>query len=200
MPKIGPEQRAARRYQFIGAARRLAAGSGYRGLTVDDVCAEAGLSKGAFYIHFASKQDLLVSMLEQEIATVQELLDDLDAAGLSEVERILGFLRAMVLRAQDPAEVQLRAELWSQVAGDPDLRARIADAVRIQRVRLADVATQGADGKRLVEMPANAFGAILVALVDGLMLHHAVDSAGFRWENVGKVVDILLNQLTLDQD
>jgi hypothetical protein len=49
-------------------------------------------------------------------------------------------------------------------------------------------------------MPANAFGAVLVALVDGLMLHHSVDPTGFRWENIRKVVDILLNQLAKAPD
>jgi hypothetical protein len=46
-----------------------------------------------------------------------------------------------------------------------------------------------------VEVPANAFGAVLVALVDGLLLHHAVDPTGFRWENIAKVIDILLDHL-----
>ena len=38
MPKIGPEVRTARRNQFIRAARDLASETGFRTLTIDDVC------------------------------------------------------------------------------------------------------------------------------------------------------------------
>lgn len=195
MPKIGPEVRTARRNQFIGAARDLAAETGFRTLTIDDVCAGAGLSKGAFYVHFSSKQELLHAMLEQEITAVNELLDALAAGPLPELEKVRAFVRTMVQRAQDPAEVAFRAELWSQVGVDERLRDRIAETVRARRVRLAGFATAGAESGELVAVPANAFGAVLVALVDGLLLHHAVDPSGFRWENIAKVVDILLDHL-----
>jgi AcrR family transcriptional regulator len=195
VPKIGPEVRAARRAQFIDAARALAAGSGFRLLTIDDVCAQAGLSKGAFYVHFESKQSLLTAMLEQEISAVSALLDELEAGSLTALERLRVFVRTMVERGADPAEVQLRAELWSQVGVDEELRSRIAEAVRVRRVRLAEFATLGAARGEIVEMPANAFGAIIVALVDGLLVHHAVDPTGFRWENIAKVVDIVFDRL-----
>ncbi len=139
MPKIGPERRAARHGQFVTAARDLAAERGYRGVTVDDVCARAGLSKGAFYGYFETKQDLLVAILDLEIADVDELLDTLERSPEPSLEKVRGFVRTMVLRGQDPAEVQLRAELWSQVAGDPAPRERMAEASRSRRVRLAAI-------------------------------------------------------------
>jgi AcrR family transcriptional regulator len=197
LPKIGPERRAARREQFLTAARGLAAERGYRTVTVDDVCAAAGLSKGAFYAHFASKQDLLTAILDAEIAEVGELLTTLEAAQTSQLDRVRSYLQSMVVRGQDPAEEQLRAEVWSRVAEDPTLAARLAEEVRGRRVRLAAFAEAGARDGEMVEVPANAFGAILVALVDGLLLHHSVDPAGFRWENVRKVVDILLDRLSV---
>jgi AcrR family transcriptional regulator len=197
LPKIGPERRAARREQFVAAARGLAAQRGYRTLTVDDVCAGAGLSKGAFYAHFASKQELLLAILDADVAEVNGLLTTLETSEASELDRVRTYLQTMVLRGQDPAEEQLRAEVWSRVAEDPALATRLAEEVRGRRVRLAAFAEAGARNGEMVEIPANAFGAILVALVDGLLLHHSVDPAGFRWENVRKVVDILLDRLSV---
>jgi AcrR family transcriptional regulator len=197
LPKIGPEHRAARREQFVAAARGLAAERGYRTVTVDDVCVAAGLSKGAFYAHFASKQDLIAAILDAEVAEVDELLTSLEASPTSQLDRVRTYLQSMVVRGQDPAEEQLRAEVWSRGAEDPVLAARLAEEVRGRRVRLAAFAEAGAPHGEMVEVPANAFGAILVALVDGLLLHHSVDPAGFHWENVRKVVDILLDRLSV---
>lgn len=52
MPKIAEERKVARRREFVDAAWRCAATKGFRDMTVDDVCAEADLSKGAFYGYF----------------------------------------------------------------------------------------------------------------------------------------------------
>lgn len=198
MPKIGPERRAERRGQFITAARDLAAERAYRGVTVDDVCARATLSKGAFYGYFDSKQDLLVAIMEQDVAEVDDLFDSLEANSDLKLEKVRVFVRTMVLRGQDPAEVQLRAEIWSQVTTDPAVRARIATSVRSRRSRLgAFAAAAGEQSQEMIDVPPNAFAAVLVALIDGLVLHHCVDPSGFRWENVRKVIDILIDRLAV---
>lgn len=197
MPKIGPQRRAARRQQFLDAARDIARERGYRGITVDEVCAGAGLSKGAFYVHFESKAALLAAILEAEICEVEALLADLADAESSYPDRIREFLRAMVQRGSDPAEAPLRAELWSQIAADPALRERMATAVTHRRQRVAAFAWMAGHEQQMTPIPANAFGAILVALVDGLLLHSSLDPDGFRWENIRRSVDVILDSLAL---
>ena len=44
----------------------------------------------------------------------------------------------------------------------------------------------------LREVPANALASVLLAMADGLMLHAAIDPSAFRWENVGRAVEALL--------
>ncbi len=66
MPRLAAETKVARRQQLIDAAWRCVADRGFQSLTVDEVCAEAGVSKGAFYLYFESKQDLLLGLLEDE--------------------------------------------------------------------------------------------------------------------------------------
>ncbi|MGQ0842728.1 MAG: TetR/AcrR family transcriptional regulator [Sporichthyaceae bacterium] len=198
MPRIGPQRRAARREQFLIAAREIARERGYRGITVDEVCTGAGLSKGAFYVHFDSKQALLAAILEAEMAEVELLLTGLAEAETTYPERIREFLRAMVVRGSDPAEASLRAELWSQIAADPELRARMAEAVAYRRQRVAAFAWMAGHEGQMTPIPANAFGSILVALVDGLLLHSSLDPDGFRWENIRRAVDVVLDGLALE--
>jgi TetR/AcrR family transcriptional repressor of nem operon len=78
---------------------------GYSATTVDDICAAAGLSKGAFFHHFESKEDLAVaaaghfSQMAERLfgaAPYRELADPLD--------RLLGYIdfRAAILTGPIP--------------------------------------------------------------------------------------------------
>jgi AcrR family transcriptional regulator len=186
--------KAQRRKEMIDAAWRCVARGGYRNLSVDDVCAEAGLSKGAFYTYFDQKQDLLVALLEDDAAGMNDLMSD--AAGQAGgVEQIRRFVAALVDRGADPGAVQLRADLWAEIASDPPLRARFLEAMQQRRARLAGLIDDAVGSGELVEVPANAMAAVFLALGDGLMLHRVLDPTGFRWANVRKALDALLDGL-----
>ena len=130
MPKIGIEAREERRQEFVDAAWRCVARSGYHNLTIDDVCAEASLSKGAFYTYFKQKLDLLVALLDEDAASLEGLIADLGEAHASGIERIRRYLRAVLERGEDRAVVQMRADLWAEVRDDEDVQKRFAATVR----------------------------------------------------------------------
>jgi AcrR family transcriptional regulator len=65
MPKVSEDYVKARKRQVLDGAAASFAKKGYHDATVDDICAEAGLSKGAVYGYFASKDDI-VSALKVE--------------------------------------------------------------------------------------------------------------------------------------
>lgn len=194
MPKLATEAKAQRRKVLIDAGWRCVARSGYRNLSVDEVCAEAGVSKGAFYTYFDQKRDLLVALLEDDASGMDELLSDA-ATKLGGVEQIKRFVAALVDRGADPAAVQLRADLWAEIASDPHLLARFLAAMKQRRARLAAMIDAAASSGELVDVSANAMAAVFLALGDGLMLHRLVDPTGFRWANVRKALDSLLDGL-----
>src|SRR5205807_2857955 len=113
MPKISDEVRSERRQGLIEAAWRCASRQGYHAMTVDDVCIEAGVSKGAFYGYFDSKQHLLLTLLEEDAIEVDDIIADLAERQMEPVERLRAFAQAMVEHASDPARIQVRADLWS---------------------------------------------------------------------------------------
>ena len=65
------------RAHILDAAVRRFAISGYDAASVDDICAEAGVSKGAFYHHFPSKQAIFLALLEGWLKTIDAGLDSL---------------------------------------------------------------------------------------------------------------------------
>ena len=56
------------RDRILTAAYRTISRHGYAGATVDKIAAEAGLTKGAVYWHFATKKDLFLAILEKRLA------------------------------------------------------------------------------------------------------------------------------------
>jgi TetR/AcrR family transcriptional regulator, repressor for uid operon len=192
MPRITPAVRTERRRHVIEAAWRCAARKGFGDLTVDEVCAEADLSKGAFYGYFDSKQALLLALLEEDAAFLDQVMERLESTPLSNVERIRRFTRAMLERGEEPARVQVRADLWAAMLTERAVRQRFSASVRRRREALrrwVDAATAAGE---LVDIPANAFASVLLALGDGLALHAGLDPAGFRWPNIRRALDVLL--------
>lgn len=191
MPRIGAEERAHRRQRFIDAAWRCASRMGYRDMTVDDVCLEVGASKGAFYGYFASKHALLLALLDDDGADMEHLMGALEGRGVTPVDRLRRFAKAMLERGSDQSRVQVRADLWASAITESEVREALGEMVAQRRARLRRWVQAAIDGGEidLGEVPPNAFAALLLALGDGLMLHNAIDPSGFRWQNIARVLD-----------
>jgi AcrR family transcriptional regulator len=195
MPKMATEDRLARRQEFVEAARRCVARDGYRNLTVDNVCEETGLSKGAFYTHFGTKSELLVAVLEDDASRVGALINTVTERNASQLERTRRYVQNLLHEAEEPGGVQLRAGLWSETLSDTAIREGLVADIRERRRQLRDWIASGIDSGELVDTPANATAAILVALADGLTLHRAIDPSAFQWANIRTALATLLDGL-----
>lgn len=192
MPKLAEAARNERRQQIVDAAWRCAARKGFQATTVDDVCAEAGVSKGAFYIYFQQKQDLLLALLDDESAFYNGLIDRLSADNVGGIERLRTFTKRVAERSSDPARVQLSADLWTSMLSEETVKQRLAAAVQQRRERLRSWIEEAVAVGEIVEIPANAFASILLALTDGLVLHGSLQPSAFRWTNIQSALDVLL--------
>ncbi|MGE5227781.1 MAG: TetR/AcrR family transcriptional regulator [Planctomycetaceae bacterium] len=195
MPRLAPTTKSERRQQLVDAAWRSVVGRGFNSLTVDDVCSEAGVSKGAFYGYFEQKQDLLLALLDDEAAGLDEVMNELERAHVSGVERLRRFTRAMVEWGEDPGRLQVRADLWAEMPSNPSVRQGWARVVRRRRATLKRWIDEGVASGELAPIPANALAAILLALGDGLLLHAGADPSGFRWANVRAALDVLMDAI-----
>lgn len=184
---------------LLDAAWRCAAQRGFRDLTVDDVCAEAGVSKGAFYGYFSQKHDLLLALLEDDALTLDRELERITQNSSSSVERVRRFAQVMLAHGEDQARVQVRADLWSELLTDELVRTQLAGTMRRRREMVRGWVQEGVRGGELAEIPENALASILLALTDGLMLHGALDPGAFRWRNVRRAIDVLLAGIENEQ-
>lgn len=80
MPKLKPETEQARRQHILDAAERCFARGGFHGTSIQDICKEAGVSPGALYVYFDSKEALIAGLCERDRAELTERLESLAEA------------------------------------------------------------------------------------------------------------------------
>ena len=81
MPKLKAETQQARRRHILDAAKRCIARRGLHGTSMQDICRQAGVSPGALYVYFASKEALIAAICDGERQEFAERLEALASAG-----------------------------------------------------------------------------------------------------------------------
>jgi len=134
VPKVTEEHLRARKQQIVDAAFLCFARKGFHPSTMQDICSEAGLSAGAVYRYFASKEEIIQSACDACGADV-ELLDG-SVATPDTREMLQGLARTLFPRLDGTdAEVVNRAmlQLWAEMAVNE--RARGSFVARRQTAR-----------------------------------------------------------------
>jgi len=84
------------RQQIVDVADRLFYERGYEATSFADIAKDVGLSRGNFYYHFKTKDEILDTVIERRIANTRAMLDaweqDIDAPA----ERILSFVHILI--------------------------------------------------------------------------------------------------------
>lgn len=89
MARYGPEHKEATRRRMIEAAGRRFKSDGIDGSGIATLVADVGLTNGAFYGHFSSKDDLIATVVAHQLAEQVAVLNSLPA-GLESVKAFLG--------------------------------------------------------------------------------------------------------------
>ena len=87
--RYGKDQKQATRQRILEVAGRRFKQDGIDGTGVAAVMSDAGLTNGAFYAHFASKEDLVANVLADQLRTQRQRFDaqPSDRAGLEAIIR-----------------------------------------------------------------------------------------------------------------
>jgi TetR/AcrR family transcriptional regulator, transcriptional repressor for nem operon len=86
--RYGKDQKQATRQRILEAAGRRFKADGIDGAGVAAVMSDAGLTNGAFYAHFASKEDLVANVLADQVRAQRQRFDT-QAADRSGLEAII---------------------------------------------------------------------------------------------------------------
>jgi AcrR family transcriptional regulator len=176
MPKVTEEYRDARRDQILSAARRCFLRDGFHATSMQDLFAEAGLSSGAVYRYFASKDDMIIAIAEENMRDVVAMIHDV--AG-RQPGRSVGDVLAdifTILRAKDAEYglAGLAVLAWSEALRSPVLASRLTELFAQIRADTAEIVRkQQRAGNLPRQASAEALAAVFVSVVPGYILQLA---------------------------
>jgi AcrR family transcriptional regulator len=159
-----------RREAILVAAARVISRSGVRGLRVEEVASEAGVSPPLLYYHFASRQGLIR-------AALQRASDKAPSAALrSEAGEMSGYEAvevALLAELDDDRSVRDNAIVWGEVGAtavfEPELRDDVRQVTETWSATVAEAIRRGVeDGSIRKGIDPEQAAEVLITLVDGL--------------------------------
>jgi AcrR family transcriptional regulator len=171
------EKKAATRRRLLDAAAALVASQGAMATSLDAIAAKAGLTKGAVYSNFASKEDLLFALVDEAglpVFDAEELFDP--GRSLAENLEVLGERLAAGLSTVSQRDWQLALEILHFAQRNPRARRSLAEGNREGRkdgsAALAALAEQRGEP---LPLAAEELNVVLNALAMGLALERGID-------------------------
>ncbi|MBX0331098.1 TetR/AcrR family transcriptional regulator [Oscillochloris sp. ZM17-4] len=125
-PSLKERQRQLRESAILDAAHELMAQKGYAAMSIDDVAGLVGISKATIYQHFASKEDLAISVVVRLMQRGEQRMQAVSAT-LPAIQRLEEMMRGGLTR---------RAGLWGTESGMLPLSLRDHPAHAAQRARM----------------------------------------------------------------
>ena len=191
MPKIGEDQRAARRGQILAAALGCFARTGYHATTMADVAAQAGVSKGAPYLYFPSKETLYVALHDQWdcalTARINAAITNMQPAERRSPRRVLRTLVTAVGAhvTEDPQTCRVLMEARTLAAYQPAIAAAVQDSETQAHEQLASLIQAGITAG---EWPGGTDpvlqARLITAALHGMMAQWHLAPGSFSWDTV----------------
>ncbi len=188
------------RQKILQAAEALFAQKGYDATGVADLCAASGVSKGAFYHHFPSKQSVFLALLEGWLKQLDEQLQQTLNSHSNIPEGLIELARSTeAIFEGTNTRARIFLEFWIQATRQPEIwQAAVAPYYRyLERFTqlIQNSETQGSLSLKEGVDP-QVIARMILALALGMLLQAFFDPQGEDWSKVtGKSIEWLFDAL-----
>ena len=184
------------RATILDAAVRRFSISGYDAASVDDICEEAGVSKGAFYHHFPTKQTVFLALLEGWLKTIDTGLDGLRKETVPETFVAMTKLLPVIFTSADES-MPMFLEFWTQASRDETVWKATIAPYRHYREYFINLIRDGIEeGSLKQDVDPESAAQVILSLAVGLFLQGVLDPKGADWQKVAEQsLQVLMNGL-----
>ncbi len=181
--------------RILSAATELFSKSGYDATGVAEICQAAGVSKGAFYHHFPSKQAVFMELLNSYMNSIEtgfnlmrQEVRDVPQAILQMAEMVGALFQATDIH------LPIFLEFWTQANHDPKVWAlTVAPFQRFQSY-FAEMIQEGINEGSLHPIDPHQAARVLVSLSVGLLMESLLNPQVTNWQiEARQSLELLMN-------
>jgi AcrR family transcriptional regulator len=166
------DKKARTRAQILQAALACFADKGYHQTSMDDIVAKSGLSKGALYWHFKSKQELFLSLIETYMSAYGEEASHAWSDEMPAADKIQALMKFFVDTSEQLIPFfRITIDFWAQTSEDEQLRAIFDEMLTAFQQQLGALIEEGVAKGEFRPVESRQLALALIAALDALALY-----------------------------
>lgn len=170
------EKQQRTRSMLLRAAERVFSRYGLEAATIDQVAAEAGYTKGAFYANFNSKEELFLVMLDERFARELQRLDQMLAGTDEPLEEAMAAAADFIHFASDEDWPRLYFQFVAHAVHDDEFREELATRMRAMRARLTELFARWKENSgQEPPIPQENITAMTCFMADGFLIDRIIE-------------------------
>lgn len=181
--------------RILAAAETCFAENGYDAAGVARICQTAGVSKGAFYHHFSSKQEVFLSLLSRWLENTDSQLMNFQetTANIPDAIKSLAVVPQYILAAAEQ-NLPIYLEFLTKAIREPKIWNTTVEPYHRYSELFAQMIEAGIDEGSLRSMDAQISARVMISFVLGVLLQGLFDPEGADWGQVTQEgIRVLLN-------
>ncbi len=192
----------AKRHEIVEAALSVFSKKSLDSITVSDIADEAGISKGAIYLYFDSKDDLYMAALEHAFSHLfEEFATHPDIDDPAEQLRHV-FLESLEQHEEQQHLLRFFISYLGKTIGTERgqvVQAKLRGSFRRNRGVIEKIYTRGVDQGRFKKMEPARVSASLMSLAEFLPMQWSVDPKAFPLKQTGETaIEIFMKGIIKD--
>ena len=171
--------------KILESSVKLFSSKGFNAASVDDICSEAGISKGAFYHHFESKQALFLALLDGWLKIIDNAIEA--SKDKTAPETFMQMTEAFPYIFATAGEgLPMFLEFWLQASRDKKIWEASVSPYRRYHKYFTSLIKKGVDEGSFVELDPELTSRMIISTAMGLLLQSLMDPKGAKWEKVAR--------------
>jgi len=175
-----------RRKQILDAAEKVFIQRGFNKARMDDIVTESGLSKGALYWYFKSKDEIILALMDRffsgEMQAEEELISN-EGDARQQLEAFFDAAFDDVRRFEE--RMSLGYEFFSLAARTEEVRDAIRGYYRRYQATLSQIIQQGIDSGEFISIDPDDAATAVISIVEGMALMWFIDPELLDWDRIG---------------
>jgi AcrR family transcriptional regulator len=188
-------------HAILNTALELFSKNGYDATSVAEICESAKVSKGAFYHHFPSKQDLFLDLMRTWLEDVNGLFQSAEV-GTANIPQVFDNMAGFSGEFFDALEggFPILLEFWTQANRQPAVWQRVVEPYHQFLNFFTELVRTGMDqGAFEKSLDAEVAARVITAVAMGLLLQATFDPKGTDWQEVTRSgIKLLINGMRSD--